>query len=62
MRSLFSPLVPALMIIVAVAPLSVEAKTFETKSIEEGNYTFEYPNNWKTEEINRFSGLNTGNI
>ncbi|MDP9489390.1 MAG: hypothetical protein M3P28_04205 [Thermoproteota archaeon] len=59
MRSLFYPVVPALllMIIVAIAPLSVEAKTFETKSVEEGNYTFEYPNNWKTEKLNRFSGL-----
>lgn len=52
---LFRPL-PALLLIsiLTLAPTSIEAKTFETKNVEEGDYTFEYPNNWKSEKLNRF--------
>lgn len=42
------------MMILAFDPENVEAKTFETKNVEEGDYTFEYPNNWKSEKLNRF--------
>ena len=55
MKSFFRPL-PALLLmsILALAPTGIEAKTFETKNVEEGDYTFEYPNNWKSEKLNRF--------
>jgi hypothetical protein len=47
---------PALLLvtIISLAPSSAEAKTFETKNVEEGDYTFEYPNNWKSQKLNRF--------
>lgn len=56
MKSLFFRPIPALLLmsVLYVAPTSVEAKTFETKNVEEGDYTFEYPNNWKSEKLNRF--------
>lgn len=56
MRYLLFRSLPALLIIsiLTLAPTSIEAKTFETKNVEEGDYTFEYPNNWKSEKLNRF--------
>ena len=56
MRSILLLPLPALLLmtILTLAPTSVEAKTFETKNVEEGDYTFEYPNNWKSEKLNRF--------
>jgi len=32
-------------------------KTFSTKNVDEGNYSFQYPNNWKNEKLNRFHNL-----
>lgn len=56
MKSIFFRPLPALLLmsILTLAPTSIEAKTFETKNVEQGDYTFEYPNNWKSEKLNRF--------
>lgn len=56
MKSLFFRTLPFLILItiLAFAPTGIEAKTYETKNVEDGDYTFEYPNNWKSEKLNRF--------
>jgi hypothetical protein len=41
-------------IAILLVPHAALAKTFTTKNVEEGNYSFQYPNNWKTEKLNRF--------